>query len=292
VPPHRRPVNLMFQSYALFPHMSVERNVAFGLKMEGMRGDAVRRRVEEMLSLVQLQGLGKRMPHQISGGQRQRVALARALAKQPKVLLLDEPLSALDRKLRAETRLELTRIQRELGITFVLVTHDQEEALSMSNRIAVMNGGRIEQVGTPADIYERPLSRFVAGFVGTVNLLEATVEARRETSARLRVAGHTIEHDDGAQPPPVGQVVCLALRPEDMTIAPVRPGAEPDGAHVAGTLRDTAYLGERLMCSVEVAGGPLVQVSVSRGRSRVDGLALGDAVWLGWHPGAGRLLTR
>src|SRR5215471_15961114 len=172
LPPYARPVNMMFQSYALFPHMDVARNIAFGLRQERMDGRRVAARVEEMLALVQMAGYERRRPHQLSGGQRQRVALARALAKFPKLLLLDEPLAALDRKLRAETRLELIGIQQRIGITFLVVTHDQEEALSMASCVAVMNRGRLAQTGTPAEIYERPASRFVADFVGEVNLFE------------------------------------------------------------------------------------------------------------------------
>src|SRR5204862_5764249 len=173
VPPYARPVNMMFQSYALFPHLDVAANIAFGLRQEGMERRRREARIAEMLALVQMQGLERRRPHELSGGQKQRVALARALAKTPKLLLLDEPLAALDRKLREETRLELTGIQQRLGTTFLVVTHDQEEALGMASRIAVMNQGRLVQIGAPAEIYERPNSRFVADFVGAVNLFEA-----------------------------------------------------------------------------------------------------------------------
>src|SRR6478609_1033708 len=177
VPPYARPVNMMFQSYALFPHLDVAGNIAFGLKQEGMPRQRRAARVEEMLALVQMTGFAKRRPHELSGGQKQRVALARALAKMPKLLLLDEPLAALDRKLREETRLELTGIQERVGTTFLVVTHDQEEALGMASRVAVMNRGRLVQIGAPAEIYERPNSRFVAGFVGKVNLFEGEIIA-------------------------------------------------------------------------------------------------------------------
>src|SRR5262249_48770181 len=175
VPPYRRPINMMFQSYALFPHLTVEGNVAFGLKQEGLAKSEIKTRVEEMLALVRLEGLGKRKPHQLSGGQRQRVALARSFVKRPRVLLLDEPLAALDKKLRGETQFELMQLQERLGLTFVIVTHDQQEAMTVADRIGVMNHGRLIQVGIPPEIYERPNSRWVADFIGEVNLFEGRV---------------------------------------------------------------------------------------------------------------------
>ena len=185
IPPYRRPVNMMFQSYALFPHMTVEANIAFGLKQEGMPKPDIEARVAEMLKLVKLQQFAKRKPHQLSGGQRQRVALARSVAKRPKVLLLDEPLGALDKKLREETQFELMDLQQSLGLTFVVVTHDQEEAMTMADRIAILDKGEVMQVATPAEIYEAPGSRFVAGFVGNVNMFEGTVAAREANAARI-----------------------------------------------------------------------------------------------------------
>src|SRR5690606_36227361 len=178
IPPYRRPVNMMFQSYALFPHMTVEVNIAFGLKQDGMPKTDIEARVKEMLKLVRLEQFARRKPHQLSGGQRQRVALARSVAKRPKVLLLDEPLGALDKKLREATQFELMDLQQELGLTFVVVTHDQEEAMTMADRIAIMDKGKVMQVATPAEVYEAPASRFVADFVGNVNILEGTVSER------------------------------------------------------------------------------------------------------------------
>ena len=184
--PYDRPVNMMFQSYALFPHMSVAENIAFGLRREGLRATEIRQRVAEALELIQMRDFGRRRPHQLSGGQRQRVALARAVVKRPQVLLLDEPLSALDKKLRESTQFELVSIQEKLGITFIMVTHDQEEAMTMSSRIAVMSEGRIVQIGTPSEIYERPSNRFVADFVGSVNLFDGVLVADSEGLATLR----------------------------------------------------------------------------------------------------------
>ncbi len=185
IPPYRRPVNMMFQSYALFPHMTVEANIAFGLKQDGMSKADIASRVAEMLKLVKLEQFAKRKPHQLSGGQRQRVALARSVAKRPKVLLLDEPLGALDKKLREETQFELMDLQQELGLTFVVVTHDQEEAMTMADRIAIMDKGQVMQVATPAEVYEAPSSRFVADFVGNVNMLEGTVAERSDNAATI-----------------------------------------------------------------------------------------------------------
>src|SRR5205085_6188759 len=216
VPPYARPVNMMFQSYALFPHLDVAGNIAFGLRQEGMDRRRRAARVEEMLALVQMTGFGRRRPHELSGGQKQRVALARALAKMPKLLLLDEPLAALDRKLREETRLELTGIQERLGTTFLVVTHDQEEALGMASRIAVMNRGRLVQIGPPAEIYERPNSRFVADFVGAVNLFEGEVAAGfNKLCLRIADAGEPIPLPHAVELP-AGASLALALRPEKL----------------------------------------------------------------------------
>src|SRR5205085_4418573 len=241
VPPYARPVNMMFQSYALFPHLDVADNISFGLKQEGMPRQRRAARVEEMLALVQMTGFAKRRPHELSGGQKQRVALARALAKMPKLLLLDEPLAALDRKLREETRLELTGIQERVGTTFLVVTHDQEEALGLASRIAVMHRGQLIQIGTPAEIYERPRSRFVADFVGAVNLFEGALVAAVDGMA-LKVAGIDTPLPLPAAPGmPSGSPVALAVRPEKMRLSPVRP----EGFALAATIVSIGYQGSQ-----------------------------------------------
>jgi putrescine transport system ATP-binding protein len=296
VPPYARPVNMMFQSYALFPHMSVAQNVAFGLRQERLPADVIRHRVAEMLNLVQLGSLAHRRPHQLSGGQRQRVALARALAKRPKLLLLDEPLAALDKKLREETEFELIKIQQQVGITFVVVTHDQEEAMTMSSRIAVMEAGHILQVGTPAEIYERPGSRSVAAFIGQVNLLEGRVLAGEDGTLLIQAEDSacrlSVHHADALSP---GTSVAVAIRPERIAIQDTQGeaggGAEPN--RVRGILREVAYLGDVSIFRVELPGGRLLRVQAPNS-GRVDGGTLGrDAqVTLVWEPGAGVVLVR
>jgi putrescine transport system ATP-binding protein len=288
VPPYRRPVNMMFQSYALFPHLTVEGNVAFGLKQDGLPKDEIAARVDEMLALVQLAGFGARRPDQLSGGQRQRVALARSLAKRPKMLLLDEPLAALDRKLREETRFELKELQRRLQTTFVIVTHDQDEAMTVADRIAVMNRGKLVQVGTPVEVYERPNSRWVAGFVGDVNLIEGRVTAvypsfvtvERE-GMRLRVAHAPVS------PGPVA----VALRPEKIRIAHSVPdGAFENGA--AGTVTDIGYLGTVSHYKVRLDDGFVLKAAVmNEQRQAARTINPNDRVWLSWTPESGVLLT-
>src|SRR3954452_15041578 len=239
VPPYRRPVNRMFQSYALFPHMTVAGNVAFGLKQDRLPKDEIAARVDEMLGLVQLRPLASRKPDQLSGGQRQRVALARSLAKRPKVLLLDEPLAALDRKLREETRFELKELQRRLETAFVIVTHDQDEAMSIADRIGVMNRGKLAQVGTPAEIYERPNSRWVAGFVGDVNLIEGRVTAVYPSFVMVEREGMRLRV---AHAPVAPGRIAVARRPEKIRLSHAVPdGAFENGA--AGTVTDIGYLG-------------------------------------------------
>ncbi|HKF73355.1 MAG TPA: ABC transporter ATP-binding protein [Stellaceae bacterium] len=289
VPPYARPTNMMFQSYALFPHMSAAENVGFGLRQERLPRAAIDARVAAMLDLVQLRHLAQRRPHQLSGGERQRVALARALAKEPKLLLLDEPLAALDRKLREETRLELVRIQHRVGITFLVVTHDQEEAMGMASRMAVMSKGHVVQVGTPADIYERPSCRFVADFIGGVNLFEGRVVETRadgvaidcaELDQRLVVAGGGVA---------IGSTVAIAVRPERIELS-AAPSALPN--RLAGRVADISYRGEASSVNVALATGRLVRVTLPNvGRTDEPRLAPGIAVWLGWAPEAGVLLT-
>ncbi|WP_040638769.1 ABC transporter ATP-binding protein [Microvirga lotononidis] len=262
VPPYRRPVNMMFQSYALFPHMSVEKNIAFGLKQDGMPKNQIAERVGEMLRLVQLEKLARRYPSQLSGGQRQRVALARALAKKPKVLLLDEPLGALDKKLREETQFELMDIQHELGMTFVVVTHDQEEAMTMADRIAVMDHGRIAQVATPGEIYEQPKTRFIAEFVGDVNILEGHVQGQENGLWRVQTASAQVPLtiDDPDEVLHSGQAVAIAVRPEKMVIQ--RDPPRSDALNVlTGEVWDIGYLGDWTVYRVKLATGEILRVS-------------------------------
>ncbi|MCA1999267.1 MAG: ABC transporter ATP-binding protein [Hyphomicrobiales bacterium] len=293
IPPYRRPTNMMFQSYALFPHMSVEDNIAYGLRQEGQPRTEIARRVAEMLALVKLEGLGRRRPDQLSGGQRQRVALARALAKRPKVLLLDEPLGALDRKLREATQYELMDLQSELGLTFVMVTHDQDEAMALADRIAVMSGGRIAQVAPPEVIYENPATRFVAEFVGDVNLVEGTITEASEAFVSIRTAPEGLVII--ADPPPglhPGAAVTVALRPEKVAITHAEP---PQAVNkLAGEIWDIGYLGDFTMFQVKVGGegGPLFKVALANRTRRVERpLAWDDRVWLSWDAEAGILLA-
>jgi putrescine transport system ATP-binding protein len=288
VPPYARPVNMMFQSYALFPHMSVAQNVSFGLRQEGMAKAPIRERVAAMLDLVQMADLAARKPSQLSGGQKQRVALARALVKRPKLLLLDEPLAALDRKLREQTQLELIRIQERVGVTFIVVTHDQAEAMTMASRIAVMESGRLRQIGTPGEVYEAPSSRFVADFIGAVNLLAGRV---REASDRTLVIDSSTIGEFRVRGParPPGAAVTVVLRPEKIALGR-EPGAEGDNRH-AGVVRENAYLGGMSLYRVELPRGALLRVSLPN-TLRLAGppFARGERVHLSWSAKAAMVL--
>jgi putrescine transport system ATP-binding protein len=305
VPPYERPVNMMFQSYALFPHMTVEGNVAYGLKQERLPRAEIRDRVGAVLDLVEMGQFAGRKPHQLSGGQRQRVALARALVKQPKLLLLDEPLAALDRKLRERTQFELVRIQERVGITFVVVTHDQEEAMTMASRLAVMEKGRVRQLGTPAEVYETPSSRFVADFIGSVNLFVGRVAAAQPGGggggglvevavpdlggARIAVAG---DNADSVAP---GAEVAVAVRPEKIALAPAGGvAAAGQGAlnRLAGTVSEIGYLGQISIVHVELPNGTVLRASVANAhRVSEPPFARGDAVVLSFAPESAVLLT-
>ena len=273
MPPNRRPVNLMFQSYALFPHMSVERNVAYGLERDRLPRDEVRRRTAEVLETVGLTGLAKRRPKQLSGGQRQRVALARAIVKRPRLLLLDEPLSALDRKVRADMQLELKRLQHEVGITFVVVTHDQEEAMSMADRIAVMAEGRVQQIASPVEMYRRPANLFVADFIGTSNLLAGRVEGGGFVSDDLGML------PAGTQEPGPGGRAHLVVRPEDVRLVPGDPGAGGTGGGIAGVVADVQFKGGGSHVAVDVAGLARPFLVAVPGATEVE---RGSAVTLSW----------
>ncbi len=296
VPPYRRPTNMMFQSYALFPHMTVEKNIAFGLEQDNLPKGEIATRVEEMLKLVKLEQFAKRKPNQLSGGQRQRVALARSLAKRPKVLLLDEPLGALDKKLREETQFELMDIQTNLGLTFLIVTHDQEEAMTVSDRIAVMDKGIIMQVATPAEIYEAPNSRYVADFIGDINILEGTIV---ETASALGAPGAVRIDCDGIAVSVEqecqavrGDKVAFAIRPEKVRISPDQPADTSPNA-VYGEVWDIGYLGDFSVFLVKLADGRIVRAAQANVSRLVDRpITFGDMVWLTWPRDAGLVLTR
>ena len=280
VPPHQRPVNMVFQNYAIFPHLNVADNIGFGLRKLGLGRAERQRRIDEMLELIALPGYGARRSDQLSGGQRQRVALARALILRPKVLLLDEPLGALDKQLRAQMQTELRALQRTVGITFVLVTHDQEEAMALSDRVAVMDEGRVLQIDTPAGLYERPGSRKVAGFIGSMNFLRGAVLGRDGALARVQIAG--------------GGAVCrmpadrlngahgdldLAIRPEKIALHARAPG--PDA--LAGVLRDRVFLGERVQYTVALGDGGETVIVSAPNTAETDGVPqTGSTVWLSW----------
>ncbi|MXY02591.1 MAG: ABC transporter ATP-binding protein [Acidimicrobiales bacterium] len=277
-PPDRRPVNTVFQAYALFPHMTVAQNIAFGLQMRGIRGAEADRQVAEATALVRLEGMEQRRPSQLSGGQQQRVALARALVNHPKVLLLDEPLGALDLKLRQEMQTELKALQREVGITFIFVTHDQEEALAMSDRVGVMSEGRLLQVGTPAQVYEHPANRFVADFIGRTNLLEGVVES--STTLRLHAGAVVAAETDLA----AGTPAALSVRPEQVRLH--GRGETPQGAPcLDGVIGDATYLGHAFVYTVSIGGsGDGATTITVRAETGSAALAVGEPVSASWLP--------
>ncbi|ABS68177.1 ABC transporter ATP-binding protein [Xanthobacter versatilis] len=291
VPPYRRPVNMMFQSYALFPHMNVQDNIAFGLKQDKMGKGEIDARVEEMLKLVKLEKFAKRKPHQLSGGQRQRVALARSLAKRPKVLLLDEPLGALDKKLREETQFELMDLQMDLGMTFLIVTHDQEEAMTVADRIAVMNNGVLVQVAPPSVIYEQPSTRYVADFIGEVNLIEGKITKAGPDETRISspvtpfplVVTQTVDCK-------AGDTACIAIRPEKLRIT-LEPPVDPTENVFEGEIWDIGYLGDLSIYHVELACGQRIKVSQPNlSRMVARPISWDDKVWVTFAPHAGVVL--
>jgi putrescine transport system ATP-binding protein len=291
VPPWRRPVNMMFQSYALFPHLSVRKNIAFGLEQERLPRAEIAERVAEVVRLVRLEGLEDRKPDQLSGGQKQRVALARALVKRPKVLLLDEPLGALDKKLRDQTQLELVNIQDRLGLTFVIVTHDQEEAMTVGSRMAIMREGQIAQIGTPSEIYEYPASRFVAEFVGEVNLIEARFASVNGTTMRVRAPALGIEIvTDRPVPALPGEPLWVAVRPEKMSIAKTPP-AETGYNCVEGEVFDIEYLGDVSVYHVRLDNGLFLRATEANKLRLIERpITWEDRVWLSWGPDASVVL--
>ncbi|MHA3915447.1 ABC transporter ATP-binding protein [Halovulum sp. GXIMD14793] len=288
VPPNKRPTNMMFQSYALFPHMSVEKNVAYGLLRQGMGKTEAMAKVADMLKLVQLDKFGGRKPHQLSGGQRQRVALARSLVKQPKLLLLDEPLGALDKKLREETQFELMNIQDTLGITFVVVTHDQEEAMTLATRIGVMDQGVIRQIGEPRQIYEHPESRFVADFIGTVNLFEGQVDVAAPDAMRIATGDGPVLVD----PMPgltAKQKVAVAVRPEKIVLTRQRQEARNV---MSATVQDYAYMGDVTIFKLQLDSGRSVKVTTANADLEEAPITWDEKVWLSWPTRAGVVLTQ
>ena len=294
IPAYDRPINMMFQSYAVFPHMTVEQNIGYGLKKDKLAKAEIATRVKDMLHLVQLDELAKRKPHHLSGGQRQRVALARALIKQPKVLLLDEPLAALDKKLREQTQFELINLQYELGITFVVVTHDQEEAMTLSDRLAVMDAGRFIQTGTPTQVYESPNNRFVADFFGTINFFNATVVSTDPATNTLcakpeKTGTQLTANSDVAFA--AGTEITIAVRPEKIIVSQQRP----EGDHLTitkGTVEDLAYYGNRSLYRIRSQSGRIIQVSAQNyQRSEALVLEWDDEVFLSWDSSCNVVLS-
>ena len=290
VPPYERPVNMMFQSYALFPHMTVRQNVAFGLQQDRVPRAEIEERVAAILELVKMSQFAGRRPHQLSGGQRQRVALARSLVKRPKLLLLDEPLGALDRKLREHTQFELVNIQEQLGVTFIVVTHDQEEAMTLASRIGVMNAGEIVQVGTPTDIYEFPSTRFIADFIGSVNMFEGRLVVDEPDYVRIESAelGGMIYVSHGISAPP-GATLWTAIRPEKIRMSLESPGGSDNV--VQGVVQEIAYLGDLSVYLVRLPTGKLVRVKQPNVSRHADTITWDQHVYLHWDPSSPVVLT-
>jgi spermidine/putrescine transport system ATP-binding protein len=285
LPPYKRDVNTVFQSYALFPHLDVFENVAFGLKRKKVGKEEITERVDEALGLVQMTGFEQRRPGQMSGGQQQRVALARALVNHPKVLLLDEPLGALDLKLRKQMQLELKRIQREVGITFIYVTHDQEEAMTMSDRLAVMRNGAIEQIGGPEEVYEQPQTMFVAGFLGASNLLAGEISGPSNGRTTIRTTGGgVVAADPDRVPSGVGPAVRVGVRPEKISIVAEDGAAPSDRNHVSGVIRMATYIGVNYQYEIEGPGGQMMRVYVQNLGAAGSRPSAGDRVRLEWLP--------
>ena len=282
IPPYERPVNMMFQSYALFPHMTVEQNVAFGLKQDGLPKREIATRVADMLNLVKLTQFAKRKPHQLSGGQRQRVALARSLVKRPKLLLLDEPLGALDKKLREHTQFELVNLQEQLGVTFMVVTHDQEEAMTLSTRIGVMEAGRIVQIGTPKDIYEYPNCKFVAEFIGNVNMFQGQMVEDEPDHVRIATPEMegTIYVNHGVSAAS-DAVVWAAVRPEKIQLS-VEPPQQTDNV-TRGVVKEIAYMGDMSVYLVQLSSGKMMRVTHPNAHRHADDITWDQQVYLHWH---------
>jgi putrescine transport system ATP-binding protein len=294
IPPYERPVNMMFQSYALFPHMTVEKNIAFGLEQENLAAGEIASRVADILEMVKLTPFAQRRPHQLSGGQRQRVALARSLVKRPKLLLLDEPLGALDKKLREYTQFELINIQEQLGVTFIVVTHDQEEAMTLASRIGVMNRGEIVQIGTPTEIYEFPSNKFVADFIGSVNMVEGQLIEDLPDHVRIKSEdlGGVVYVDHGISAAP-GAIVYVAIRPEKINILRTPPADTSENC-VRGVVTEIAYMGDMSIYLVKIDSGKIMRVTLPNVERLSDDerILWEETVYLTWHPSSPVIVTQ